>query len=91
MTAYILNLFDLFTTLIVLSLGGVELNPFLQDVEVMVVSKVLIGWVVIRWLVYQVESSPLAKRGLAIGTAWFGTLVVNNILVIAYIVYMTII
>ena len=88
MTAYILNLFDLFTTLIVLRLGGVELNPFLQDVEVMVVSKVLIGWAVIRWLAYQAESSPLAKRGLAIGTAWFGALVVNNLLVIAYIAMM---
>ena len=88
MTAYILNLFDLFTTLILLRMGGRELNPFLQDVGVMITAKVLIGWVVIRWLAYQAESSPLAKRGLAIGTVWFGALVVNNLLVIAFIVMM---
>ena len=86
MIPYILNLFDLFTTLILLRMGGRELNPFLQDVGVMITAKVLIGWIVIRYLLYQDE--PLARTGLVIAKAWFGALCVNNLFVIAMLVMM---
>lgn len=42
MTAYILNLLDLAFTLHALRHGGVELNPLMQCVPIMVLSKIFI-------------------------------------------------
>jgi hypothetical protein len=42
MTAYLLNILDLLFTLHALSHGGVELNPLMRSVPIMIVSKIFV-------------------------------------------------
>ena len=62
MTAYLLNLADLALTLYALSRGGVELNPLLQSIPVMVAWKVLGVGVLCWWL--STRKEPIAQKGL---------------------------
>lgn len=68
--AYTLNLIDLFCTLWALRLGCVELNPLMRSVTVMVGYKVIIVWVLLRWLSRQRERS--ARYALYIATVVYG-------------------
>ena len=68
--AYVLNLIDLFCTLWALHGGAVELNPLMQSVTVMVGYKVIIVWVLLRWLSRQRERS--ARYALYIATVVYG-------------------
>lgn len=62
MTAYALNLLDLFFTLHAIAHGATELNPLMQSVPVMVAWKVVGVGVLCWWLSGRPEK--LAKRGL---------------------------
>lgn len=81
MTAYLLNLADLFLTLHALHHGGVELNPLLQNPAVMVAWKVL-GVGVLCWMLHvlaydkRVPAKPkrLARRGLILCTVVYTVL-----------------
>ena len=44
---YILNLFDLIFTLVLLQLGAVELNPLLQNPTIMIIVKVIVVGVIL--------------------------------------------
>lgn len=68
--AYALNLIDLSCTLWALRLGCVELNPLMRSVTVMVGYKVIIVWVLLRWLSCQRERS--ARYALYIATVVYG-------------------
>lgn len=68
--AYALNLIDLSCTLWALRLGCVELNPLMRSVTVMVGYKVIIVWVLLRWLSRQRERS--ARYALYIATVVYG-------------------
>lgn len=68
--AYALNLIDLSCTLWALRLGCVELNPLMRSVTVMVGYKVIIVWVLLRWLSRQRERS--ARYALYIATTVYG-------------------
>lgn len=81
MTAYILNLADLALTLYALHHGGVELNPLMRSIPVMVVYKVLVlgvGCWMLHVLAYdkRVPAKPkrLARRGLNLGTVVYTVL-----------------
>lgn len=50
MIPYELNLLDLAFTLYALDHGGVELNPFMQNLSFMVVYKVIVVGVALAWL-----------------------------------------
>ena len=86
MTAYILNLADLALTLYALSHGGVELNPLMQSVPVMVAWKVC-GVGVLCWMLHalaydkRVPAKPkrLARRGLSIVTAVYAAVCINHL------------
>lgn len=67
---YALNLIDLSCTLWALRLGCVELNPLMRSVTVMVGYKVIIVWVLLRWLSRQRERS--ARYALYIATVVYG-------------------
>lgn len=67
MTAYTLNLLDLFFTLHAIRNGATELNPFMQSVPVMVAWKVVGVGVLCRWLSHRPER--IAKLGLRACTA----------------------
>lgn len=69
MTAYILNLFDLFFTLFALSHGAVELNPLMRNIPVMVVSKTIFVGLLIWWL--RGRKEKIAKVSLWIVTVYF--------------------
>ena len=77
MTAYILNLLDLFFTLHALSHGGVELNPLMRSVPSMIFSKVFVVGALCWWLGKRQEK--IAKVGLWIATAYFGAIVLWHI------------
>ena len=77
MTAYILNLFDLLFTLIALIHGGVELNPLMRSVPIMIVSKIFVVGSLLWWLSKREET--IAKVGLWIVTAYFGAIVLWHI------------
>ena len=62
MTAYLLNLADLALTLYALANGGVELNPLMRSVPVMVAWKVCGVGVLCWWL--STRKEPIAKKGL---------------------------
>lgn len=72
--AYALNLIDLSCTLWALRLGCVELNPLMRSVTVMVGYKVIIVWVLLRWLSRQRERS--ARYALYIATVVYGVVCV---------------
>ena len=81
MTAYILNLADLLLTLYALSRGGVELNPLMRSVPVMVAWKT-VGVGVLCWMLQvlaydkRVPAKPkrLARRGLILCTVVYTVL-----------------
>lgn len=81
MTAYLLNLADLFLTLYALHHSGVELNPLMRSVPVMVCWKVLgvgVGCWMLHVLAYnkRVPAKPkrLARRGLILCTVVYTVL-----------------
>lgn len=53
MTTYTLNLLDLFFTLHALSCGGVEGNPFMRCVPIMIFYKVIVIGILCAWLYKQ--------------------------------------
>lgn len=61
---YLLNLCDIFLTLHALSNGGVELNPLMRSIPVMVVWKVLGVGVLCVLLNHFREATKLAQWGL---------------------------
>lgn len=69
MTAYLLNILDLLFTLHALSHGGVELNPLMRSVPIMIVSKIFVVGALCWWLGKRQEK--IAKVGLWIVTAYF--------------------
>lgn len=84
MTAYLLNLCDLFLTLYALSHGGVELNPLMRNPAVMVAWKVG-GVGAFCALMKNVEcrmqnerAGKLARSGLRLCTAVYAVLCVYH-------------
>lgn len=80
MTPYILNLLDLAFTLYALSHGGVELNPFMQCVPVMIIYKVFVVGALCGALHHFANFGNLAaRRGLQICTAVYVLTNINHI------------
>lgn len=81
MTPYLLNLLDLILTLYALNHGGVELNPLMRSIPVMVAWKV-VGVGVLCWMLHVLaydKRSPakpkrLARRGLILCTVVYTVL-----------------
>lgn len=71
-TGYGLNLIDLACTLHALANGGVELNPLMRSVPVMVVYKTVVVGALLGWLGTRAER--MAKTGLRLCTAVYGAL-----------------
>ncbi len=65
-----LNLIDLLFTLYALGMGLPELNPFMQNVSVMVIYKTFIVGMLCVWLSKRKER--LAKYGLTVITICYG-------------------
>jgi len=88
MTAYTLNLLDLAITLYALKHGGVELNPLMQCVPVMVAHKTLVTGALCLWLkrVANTENalpntaSVLAKYGLWAITAVYAGIIIWHLI-----------
>lgn len=68
--AYALNLLDLFCTLWALRHGAVELNPLMRSVTVMVGYKVIIVWMLLRWLSTRRERA--ARYALYVASVVYG-------------------
>ena len=82
MPPYILNLIDLFLTLYALDNGGVELNPLLQSVPVMVAWKV-VGVGVLCYLLHHFrERTKLIQWGLNLCTVVYGALCIYHLIFI---------
>lgn len=77
-TAYALNLIDLFCTLWALHGGAVEMNPLMRIVTVMVGYKVIIVGVLLWWLSRQQEQA--ARYALYVATAVYGAVDVYHII-----------
>lgn len=77
-TAYTLNLLDLFCTLWALRHGAVELNPLMRSVPLMVGYKVIIVWALLRWLSRQRERA--AQYALYVAAAIYGAVDVYHII-----------
>lgn len=77
-TAYTLNLLDLFCTLWALHGGAVELNPLMREVTVMVGYKVIIVWVLLWWLSTRRERA--ARYALYVATVVYGAVDVYHII-----------
>ena len=77
MTAYLLNILDLLFTLHARSHGGVELNPLMRSVPIMIFSKIFVVGALCRWLGKRQEK--IAKVGLRIIKAYFGAIVLWHI------------
>ena len=69
MTAYTLNLIDLFFTLHALSRGAVEANPLMQNVPFMIIYKVIVVGALCAWL-YK-KNSSISRLGLKLCAAVF--------------------
>lgn len=90
MYAYALNLSDLLLTLYALRHGGVELNPLLQSIPVMVAWKVVgvgVMCAVLEWAARPSQSlrdsSPkgraeLAQRGLRVCTSVYAAVCIHH-------------
>lgn len=78
MTAYTLNLLDLFFTLHAIRNGATEFNPLLQSVPVMVAWKVVGVGVLCWWLSSRPEK--LARCGLRFCTAVFAAINIYHLL-----------
>lgn len=89
MTPYLLNLADLFLTLYALHHGGVELNPLMQSLPVMVAWKT-VGCGVLCWMLQVLakdkrvptKAKHKARWGLKICSAAFAAACINNLLFI---------
>lgn len=77
-TAYTLNLLDLFCTLWALRHGAVELNPLMRSVTVMVGYKVVIVWVLLWWLSTRRERA--ARYALYVAVVVYGAVDVYHII-----------
>lgn len=77
-TAYTLNLLDLFCTLWALHHGAVELNPLMRSVTVMVGYKVIIVWALLWWLSRQRERA--ARYALYVAAVAYGAVDVYHII-----------
>ena len=77
MTAYVLNLFDLFCTLYALHFAAQELNPLMQSVTVLVAYKIIIVGGLLWWLSGRPERA--ARKGLKICTAVYAVLAVYHV------------
>ena len=69
MTAYLLNLIDLFFTLYALEHGAVEANPLMQSVPIMIAYKVIVVGILCWWL--HKQNSSAARLGLCVCAAVF--------------------
>lgn len=72
MTAYLLNILDLLFTLHALSHGGVELNPLIRSVPIMIFSKIFVVGALCWWLGKREEK--LAHTGLKICAVFFAVI-----------------
>lgn len=79
MTPYLLNLLDLALTLYALSRGGVELNPLMQSVPVMVAWKA-VGCGVLCYVLHHFARSGelVARAGLRICTAVYAAVCIYH-------------
>lgn len=77
-TAYTLNLFDLFCTLWALRHGAVELNPLMRSVTVMVGYKVGAVWGLLWWLSTRRERA--ARYALYVAAVVYGAVDVYHII-----------
>ena len=77
-TAYTLNLLDLFCTLWALRHGAVELNPLMREVTVMVGYKVIIVGALLWWLSTRRERA--ARYALCAAAAIYGAVDVYHII-----------
>lgn len=78
MIPYALNLLDLAFTLYALQHGGVELNPLMRCVPIMIAYKTVIVGALCWWLSKRTE--PFAKHGLWAITAVYAGLNIWHIL-----------
>lgn len=78
MTAYTLNLLDLAITLYALKHGGVELNPLMRCVPIMIIYKTVIVGALCLWLSKRTE--PLAKYGLWAMTAVYAGIIIWHLI-----------
>ena len=86
LTSYLLNLCDLLLTLYALSRGGVELNPLMRCVPVMVAWKVG-GVGVLCWMLSvlatdkrsPIRARKLARKGLRIVTTIYTLIVIYHL------------
>ena len=69
MTAYLLNILDLLFTPHALSHGGVELNPLMRSVPIMIFSKIFVVGALCWWLGKRQEK--IARIGLYICAVFF--------------------
>ena len=67
---FILNILDLFCTLLAIRLGCIELNPLMASVPVMVVYKVVIVGALLWWLSTRRESA--SRYALYVATVVYG-------------------
>lgn len=74
---YTLNLLDLACTLYALSLGASELNPFMQNVPLMVAYKTIIVGLLCWWLSSRPER--IARLGLNLCTAVYAAVCTYHI------------
>ena len=75
---FILNILDLFCTLLAIRLGCIELNPLMASVPVMVVYKVVIVGALLWWLSTRRESA--SRYALYVAAAVYGAVDVYHIL-----------
>lgn len=80
MTAYALNLLDLFFTLYALNHGASELNPLMQSIPVMVFYKTVFVGVLIWWL--RSRQERVARLGLTLCTAVYAAVCTYHLLMI---------
>lgn len=81
MTLYILNLFDLATTLCAMSKGAVEMNPIIEFVvgihpAIFPVVKLIPAYFLCRWL------ERNSRKSYAVVCAVYAAMVANNIAVL---------
>lgn len=75
---FILNILDLFCTLLAIRLGCIELNPLFQSVPVMVVYKLVVVGLLAAWLSRRPER--LARMGLRLCTAAYTILACYHVI-----------
>lgn len=81
--AYILNVLDLLFTLYAISNGGIELNPFMRCVPVMIIYKLFVVNVLLWWLRNRAE--PIANLGIKLILVVYAGLDLYHIIALLYI------